>query len=90
MGSIDQAKSLRKANAKQISEQQLVATQRRMALQLKLKKAGLSGQRLGKHKVPEAEVEVQLGEDLSENLRGLKVCSLPPFAYQTLLTQCDI
>ncbi|RXW11745.1 hypothetical protein EST38_g14110 [Candolleomyces aberdarensis] len=72
MGTIDQAKSLRKANAKQNSEQQLVATQRRMALQLKLKQAGLSGQRLGKHKVPEAEVEVQLGEDLSENLRGLK------------------
>jgi nucleolar protein 53 len=78
MISIDQAKSFRKATAKRTSEQQLVATQRRMDLQLKLKKAGLSGQRLGKHKVPETEVEVQLGEDLSENLRGLKVRSQDP------------
>ncbi|KAJ2916207.1 hypothetical protein MD484_g4187, partial [Candolleomyces efflorescens] len=72
MVSIDQAKSFRKATAKRMSEQELVAAQRRMALELKVRIAGLSGQRLGKHKVPEAEVEVQLGEDLSENLRGLK------------------
>lgn len=42
------------------------------ALQAQLKK-GLAGKRLGKHIVPEGEVDVQLGEDLSENLRALKV-----------------
>jgi nucleolar protein 53 len=39
----------------------------------KLKKQGLAGRKLGKHKVPESDVVVQLGEDLTENLRGLKV-----------------
>ncbi|KAG1791941.1 uncharacterized protein BJ212DRAFT_1490825 [Suillus subaureus] len=38
---------------------------------MKLRK-GLAGQRLGKYKVPENEIEVQIGEDLSENLRTLK------------------
>lgn len=33
---------------------------------------GLTGQKLGKHIVPEGEIDVQLGEDLSENLRTLK------------------
>lgn len=31
--------------------------------------------RIGRHKVPEREVDVQLGEDLSESLRALKVNS---------------
>ncbi|CEH15523.1 Cellular protein (glioma tumor suppressor candidate region gene 2) [Ceraceosorus bombacis] len=40
----------------------------------KLSKAGLAGQRLGKFKVPKskAEDDVQLGEELSENLRSLR------------------
>lgn len=33
----------------------------------------MAGKRIGKHVVPEGETEVQLGEDLSESLRGLKV-----------------
>ena len=33
---------------------------------------GLAGQKLGKHEVPQGEVEVQHGEDLSESFRGLK------------------
>jgi nucleolar protein 53 len=41
----------------------------------KLKKQGLAGQKLGKHKVPKSNVIVQLGEDLTESLRGLKVCT---------------
>ena len=41
-----------------------------------MRKQGLVGQKFGKHKVPEGEVEVQLGEDLSESLRGLKVILL--------------
>jgi hypothetical protein len=35
--------------------------------------AGFAGQRLGRHKVPTGEIDVQLGEDLSESLRALKV-----------------
>lgn len=39
-----------------------------------MKQRGLAGQKLGKHKVPEGGVDVQLGEELSESLRALKVC----------------
>lgn len=46
--------------------------QRKKALQDKLK-TGLAGQRLGKHRVPETLVDVQLGDELSESLRGIKV-----------------
>ncbi|KIJ89417.1 hypothetical protein K443DRAFT_687286 [Laccaria amethystina LaAM-08-1] len=46
--------------------------ERRLALEEKVRKQGLAGQQLGKHKVPQGEVQVQLGEDLSESLRGLK------------------
>lgn len=35
-------------------------------------KRGLSGHKLGRHKVAEGIVDVQLGEDLSESLRALK------------------
>jgi nucleolar protein 53 len=47
--------------------------QKQLALAEKLRKQGLAGQKLGKHKIPEFELTVQLGEDLSESLRGLKV-----------------
>lgn len=45
---------------------------RQEEMQEKLRK-GLVGQRLGKHKVQAGRVDVQLGEDLSESLRALKV-----------------
>jgi len=56
-----------------MSEKEKQREEKRLALLEKLKKQGLSGQKLGKHKVPEGRVEVQLGEDLTESLRGLKV-----------------
>lgn len=34
---------------------------------------GLAGKKVGKHVVRKERTEVQLGEDLSESLRGLKV-----------------
>ncbi|KAL0569997.1 hypothetical protein V5O48_011965 [Marasmius crinis-equi] len=49
-----------------------VAARRRKLLEAKLK-GGMSGRRLGKYKVPKEQIDVQLGEELSENLRGLKV-----------------
>jgi len=66
------AKSLRSSAEKHSQQQQQARLARQLALKLKLSK-GLAGQRLGKYKVPENEIEVQIGEDLSENLRTLKV-----------------
>ncbi|KAK0447200.1 hypothetical protein EV421DRAFT_1733755 [Armillaria borealis] len=45
--------------------------QHRLLAEAKLKK-GLSGKKLGRHKVSEGEVGVQLGEDLGESLRVLE------------------
>ena len=39
----------------------------------RIRRRGLAGQKLGKYTVPEGDVEVQLGEDLSESFRGIKV-----------------
>ncbi|EAU83781.2 hypothetical protein CC1G_07516 [Coprinopsis cinerea okayama7 len=72
LASIEQARHLRKTTAKLALEREQRRLQKRLAFQEKIKKAGLAGQRLGKHKVPEGEVDVQLGEDLSESLRQLK------------------
>lgn len=57
------------------ASQEAAAAAKKAALQLKIKQAGLGGQKLGKHKVPENRIDVQIGEDLSESLRELKVCS---------------
>ena len=57
-----------------MSEAEQAKLQRQLAARDKLRRDGLAGRRLGKHKVPEKEVDVQLGEDLSESLRALKVC----------------
>ncbi|KZV75676.1 P60-like protein [Peniophora sp. CONT] len=48
------------------------AAQRKEARMARLRK-GLAGVKLGKHVVPKGEVDVQLGEELSESLRGLRV-----------------
>ena len=69
---MNEARSLRKKASKIRTAQQEVAQARQAALAEKLRN-GLQGQRLGKHKVPEGEIDVQLGEDLSESLRALKV-----------------
>ncbi|KAJ4480474.1 ribosome biogenesis protein Nop53/GLTSCR2 [Lentinula edodes] len=53
------------------ASQELVQ-QRKKASQEKLK-AGIVGQKIGKHRVPETLVDVQLGDELSESLRGIKV-----------------
>ncbi|THU84557.1 P60-like protein [Dendrothele bispora CBS 962.96] len=48
-----------------------IATRRQAAILARFRN-GLAGQKLGKYVVPEDEVDVQLGEDLTETLRGLK------------------
>jgi len=56
-----------------MAQQETEQAHRKIALKDRLRRHGLAGQRLGKHKVPERQIEHQLGEDLTENLRGLKV-----------------
>jgi len=68
---INSFKLLRRSTNNTLSAREQAHALRRAALQEKLKR-GLAGQKLGKHKVPVEEVDVQLGEDLSESLRALK------------------
>lgn len=72
LASVDSAKRLRvAAEASQATRAQVQAVQQaKLAERLQ---NGLMGQRLGKHKVQEGALDVQLGEELSESLRGLKV-----------------
>lgn len=67
-------KSIRKSIARKMTEKEKERLQRRIALQQKMKQSGLAGRKLGKHVVPEDQPTVQLGEDLAESLRELKVC----------------
>lgn len=58
---------------KLLLEREQVREQRRLASLEKLEKRGLVGTKIGKYRVPEPVIEVQLGENLSESLRSLKV-----------------
>ncbi|KZT26047.1 tumor suppressor protein Gltscr2 [Neolentinus lepideus HHB14362 ss-1] len=69
--SVTSVKSLRSLVNKSLSASERARAERELAIQDKLRK-GLVGQKVGKYKVQECEVDVQLGEDLSESLRGLK------------------
>lgn len=69
---IPSAKTLRRANAKLMLARKMEQEKKLTAETEKLKQQGLAGRKLGKHKVPEGTVDVQLGEDLSESLRQLK------------------
>ncbi|KAH8990727.1 tumor suppressor protein Gltscr2 [Lactarius akahatsu] len=70
--SVDSAKSLRKAADKTRAARARAAEERRVKREALLAQSGLAGQKLGKHVVREGEVDVQLGEELSESLRGLQ------------------
>lgn len=48
------------------------AEQRRLEKQAILAKQGLAGVKVGKHKVPQQKIDVQVGDELSESLRTLK------------------
>lgn len=65
-------KSLR-AHKFSLTSQSEVHAQRQAAKREMLRTRGMKGRKLGKHLVPEGDVDVQLGEDLSESLRGIKV-----------------
>lgn len=87
--SVDAAKSLRKAGDRTLAARAQAAAERRARQEARLAQGGLVGQRLGKHVVRKEEVDVQLGEELSESLRGLQVCttilaSFPAFFIRQL------
>lgn len=63
---LQQLRSLKKQLLDIDEEQAAAAEQRRTARQLRL------AEKVGMYKLPKREEEVQLGEDLSESLRGLK------------------
>jgi nucleolar protein 53 len=72
LASIASAKSMRRtlekgkiARAKELAE--------RDAQLVEKLRGGLAGTRLGRHRVATHELDVQLGEDLAESLRELKV-----------------
>ncbi|KAF8893071.1 P60-like protein [Infundibulicybe gibba] len=71
LATISSVKMLRRSADQELSRRDQAIAARKLALQERLKK-GLAGQRLGRHKVPEGLVDVQLGEDLSESFRALK------------------
>jgi hypothetical protein len=87
---------LRRTANKTLSARAIAQEARRAAVEENLKRRGLVGQKLGRHTVPEGEVDVQLGEDLSESLRGLKAslacfltCCFRSVLKITQLTSCS-
>ena len=75
---------MRKAADNTLAEREQAAKEQRAKEEARIAQGGLAGQKLGKHIVREGEVDVQLGEDLSESLRGLQVCAicvLPSFLH---------
>ncbi|KAI0060390.1 tumor suppressor protein Gltscr2 [Artomyces pyxidatus] len=71
LASVDSYKSMRAMSEALIAAREKTAAARQARAQERLQK-GLAGHKLGKHKIREGEVDVQLGEELSESLRELK------------------
>jgi nucleolar protein 53 len=74
--SVDTVKTLRKAADRTQTARIKAAAERRAKQEAHLAQNGLAGQKFGKHVVREGELNVQLGEELSESLRGLQVCAI--------------
>ena len=74
--SVDTAKTLRKAADRTQAARIQADAERRAKQDARLAQNGLVGQKIGKHVVREGGVDVQLGEELSESLRGLQVCAI--------------
>jgi nucleolar protein 53 len=70
--SVNAAKAMRVSLDKSHAARQLKRENILQARRNKLKQ-GLTGYRIGKHKVADSQIDVQIGEELSESLRGLKV-----------------
>ena len=79
LASVHTAKSVQKSLKRSLAEKERQRIQAHKREAEERLKNGLAGQRLGRHLVPECEVDVQLGEDLTESVRGLKVSLDEPF-----------
>ncbi|KAF9781149.1 P60-like protein [Thelephora terrestris] len=71
LASVFTAKSMRKTLEQSAASKEKQRDEKRRILREKLKR-GVAGQRFGKHTVQRAKIDVQLGEDLTDSLRGLK------------------
>jgi len=74
--SVDTVKTLRNAADRMRVARAKATAERHAKQEARLALNGLAGQKFGKHVVREGEVDVQLGEELSESLRGLQVCAI--------------
>ncbi|KAF8512198.1 ribosome biogenesis protein Nop53/GLTSCR2 [Gautieria morchelliformis] len=72
LAAMSSAKSLRAQVAVSVRRRLAALEARRAARAELVKHRGLIGQRLGKHRIQEGQVDVQLGEELTESLRELK------------------
>ncbi|KAI6120145.1 P60-like protein [Pisolithus croceorrhizus] len=68
---INSVKSLRSQIDRTTKVQAEARLARQLTTRLRLRK-GLAGRKFGKHVVPESRIDVQTGEELTENLRSLK------------------
>ena len=73
---------MKKSIDNSIDARQRARIQRNSKLSDKIRHSGLAGQRIGKHIVGEGAPDVQLGEDLTESLRGLKVRMFSSLKFQ--------
>ncbi|TIA87988.1 hypothetical protein E3P99_02854 [Wallemia hederae] len=70
---IHQASGINKSLVKKLNKQQQKADEKRRLAEEKASGAGgFEGRKIGRHVVPTQEMDVTLGEDLSESLRGVK------------------
>lgn len=72
------AKSMSKSVAAKAREAEEAAHQRRAAAKARERAGFAGGEKIGKHRVQKAHVAVQLGEDLAESLRQIKVSRSEP------------
>lgn len=75
--------NLQKKVENTLTSRKEVLAARRAALEAKQLVGYQGGEKIGKHKVLSGNVDVQLGEDLSENMREVKVSSFFVRRYRT-------
>ncbi|SPO29991.1 related to Glioma tumor suppressor candidate region gene 2 protein [Ustilago trichophora] len=67
-----QLPALKRRQARLAAARAQAAEERRLQKDAAMAKQGLSGIKVGKHKVPQQHIDVQTGDELSESLRTLK------------------
>lgn len=77
--------NLQKKVENTLTSRKEVLAARRAALEAKQLVGYQGGEKIGKHKVLSGNVDVQLGEDLSENMREVKVSSFFVSQHKTFI-----